>query len=91
MEVSVGGVLVRPGDAIVGDDDGVVVVPAACADEVAGIAEVRETIEEVIKAELTENPQPPGIYYPFSTPVSKESPLGKLLVDKGHAGLVEGA
>ena len=39
--IQCGGVLVRPGDAIVGDDDGVVVVPASAADEVIQIAHQR--------------------------------------------------
>ena len=47
-----GRVLVRPGDAVVGDDDGVVVVPAAAVDEVIRIAHEREEVEEVIKAQL---------------------------------------
>lgn len=82
--VCVGGVSVRPGDAIVGDQDGVVVVPAKVAETVYGIAHGREEIEEIIKEELTKNPGPPGIYYPFmSGKIKVESPLGKLLATKG--------
>eukprot|EP01047_Picozoa_sp_COSAG01_P048342 COSAG01_NODE_4700_length_4804_cov_14.419341_5_plen_117_part_00 len=40
--VECGGVAVRPGDAVVGDQDGVVVVPAAVAAKVALIAHGRE-------------------------------------------------
>ena len=40
--IECGGVVVRPGDAIIGDDDGVVVVPAAMADRVLEIAAERE-------------------------------------------------
>lgn len=82
--VSVGGIAVRPGDAIVGDQDGVVVVPAKVAEKVYSIAHGREEIEEIIKEELTKTPGPPGIYYPFmSGKVKVDSPLGKLLATKG--------
>ena len=64
--VQCGGVLVRPGDAIVGDDDGVVVVPAAAADEVIQIAHQREEVEAVIKAQLEIEHCSPGKYYPFN-------------------------
>ena len=50
--IQCGGVLVRPGDAIVGDDDGAVVVPQAAVDQVISIAHEREEVEEVIKAQL---------------------------------------
>jgi NADPH2:quinone reductase len=81
--VNCGGVVVRPGDAIVGDQDGVVVVPAAAAEQVYEIAHGREVIEGVIKDELIKNPGPPGRYYPFKPPIKPESPLGKLLDSKG--------
>ena len=52
-----GGVAVRPGDAVMGDQDGVVVVPAAKAEMVYSIAHGREVIEEIVKEELTKNPR----------------------------------
>ena len=82
--VSVNGVVVRPGDAIVGDQDGVVVVPAKVAEKVYSIAHGREVIEDIVKEELTKNPGPPGKYYPFmSGKIKVDSPLGKLLATKG--------
>jgi Entner-Doudoroff aldolase len=82
--ISCGGVAVRPGDAIVGDQDGVIVVPASHAKEVYDIAHSREVIEDIVKEELTNNPGPPGKFYPFmSGKIKAESPLGKLLTSKG--------
>lgn len=82
--ISVSGTTVRPGDAIVGDQDGVVVVPAKVADTVYSIAHGREVIEEIIKEELIKNPGPPGRYYPFmSGKIKVDSPLSELLASKG--------
>ena len=82
--INCGGVAVRPGDCIVGDQDGVVVVPAAKAEMVYSIAHGREVIEEIVKEELTKNPGPPGRFYPFmSGKIKVDSPLGKLLATKG--------
>jgi len=64
--IQCGGVLVRPGDAVVGDDDGVVVVPGSVVDEVIRIAHEREEVEEVIKAQLEIEQCSPGKYYPFN-------------------------
>ena len=64
--IQCGGVLVRPGDAIVGDDDGVVVVPRSEVNEIIEIAHQREEVEEVIKKQLEIEQCSPGKYYPFN-------------------------
>ena len=56
--INCGGVVVRPGDAIIGDQDGAVVIPASHAQQVYDIAHSREVIEEIVKEELTKNPDP---------------------------------
>jgi len=81
--VECGKTVVRPGDAIIGDQDGVVCVPASHAQQVYDIAHGREIVEVIIKDELVKNPGPPGKYYPFKPPIKPESPLGKLLTSKG--------
>jgi len=64
--IQCGGVLVRPGDAIVGDDDGVVVVPRSEVDEIIEIAHQREEVEEIVKKQLEIEQCSPGKYYPFN-------------------------
>ena len=46
------GALVNPGDVVVGDDDGVLVVPAAQAQQIADAAQAREDKEAATRARL---------------------------------------
>lgn len=50
--ISFGGVVVNPGDLILGDMDGIVVVPKEIAEEVLIVAENREKEEEIIMARI---------------------------------------
>lgn len=50
VPVDIGGVRVRPGDVVVGDGDGIVVVPAERATEVLAVAEEVERVESEILA-----------------------------------------
>jgi len=64
VDIQCAGVLVRPGDVIVGDDDGVVVVPAYMAEEVVAWAEEHEQAEEYVKSKILAEHCHPGRYYP---------------------------
>ncbi|MDP6420800.1 MAG: hypothetical protein FI709_09015 [SAR202 cluster bacterium] len=61
--IQCGGAAVRPGDLIVGDDDGVVVVAASIAEEVIDWVEEHEQAEEYIKALIQKENVSPGKYY----------------------------
>ncbi|ODU04611.1 MAG: diguanylate cyclase [Pseudonocardia sp. SCN 72-86] len=50
VPVSIGGIRVEPGDLLLGDGDGLVVVPAARAGEILTAAEQIEAAEEAIRA-----------------------------------------
>lgn len=52
IPISCGGVVVRPGDLVVGDEDGVVVVPASDVEEVLADAEARKHREDSWMAAL---------------------------------------
>ncbi|MCH7801402.1 MAG: hypothetical protein IIC24_07635, partial [Chloroflexi bacterium] len=64
--IQCGGVAVRPGDLIVGDDDGVVVVPQQVAQEVIDWVEEHEAVEEYVKGLIEKENVAPGKYYPIS-------------------------
>lgn len=64
VDIQCAGVLVRPGDVLVGDNDGVIVVPAALAEEIVEWAEVHEEAEEIVKARIEAERCVPGLHYP---------------------------
>ena len=64
--IQCGGVAVCPGDLIVGDDDGVVVVPAVAAKEIIDWVEEHEAVEEYVKGLIKSENVAPGKYYPIT-------------------------
>jgi regulator of RNase E activity RraA len=66
MQVPIGcaGVLVLPGDTMVGDAEGVVVIPAALTEEVARSALEREDLEDFILGKIESGESIGGLYPP---------------------------
>jgi 4-hydroxy-4-methyl-2-oxoglutarate aldolase len=65
--VTIGQVRVEPGDWIVGDDDGVVVVPHALAEDVLVEAEQKAATESEIRAAVREGMLPLDAYERYGT------------------------
>ena len=64
VPIACGGVAVYPGDLIVGDGDGVVVVPAHLAEEIAFEAAEQERMESFLLARIAAGAKLPGTYPP---------------------------
>ena len=62
MPIVIGGVLINPGDFIIGDRDGVVVVPKNLAEETIKKAKAREEREESIRDQLRQGKTSMQIY-----------------------------
>jgi regulator of RNase E activity RraA len=62
--IGCGGVAVLPGDLVVADGDGAVVVPAALADEITEVAEETERFDAWALAEIQRGIPLPGLYPP---------------------------
>jgi len=62
--INVDGVLVKPGDYIVADDDGVVVIPRQIAPDIAEKSIEYDDLEEWIRNRLDKENLSPGKYYP---------------------------
>jgi regulator of RNase E activity RraA len=72
LPIQCGGALVRPGDVLVGDDAGVVVVPQSMVEKVLTFCAERDELEAWIKDQLKKNPQSPGKFYPINDDVKRE-------------------
>jgi regulator of RNase E activity RraA len=64
LPIACGGIAVIPGDVIVGDDEGVVVIPRHLAGEVASLAARKERVEEFIAREIRLGRPVTGLYPP---------------------------
>ena len=64
VPIGCGSVAVFPGDVLVGDDDGVVVIPAELAEEVARDASAQEELEEFIGGKVRAGAPLDGVYPP---------------------------
>ena len=64
VQIQCGGALVRPGDIMVGDNDGVLVVPSWLAEKVLEWAVEHEGAENLVKEKIKEEKAIPGKYYP---------------------------
>jgi 4-hydroxy-4-methyl-2-oxoglutarate aldolase len=54
VPITCGGVRVEPGDLVLGDNDGVVVVPAARGEEIVSLAEEKVSGENLVREKLAE-------------------------------------
>ena len=64
VPIGCGGVPVYPGDVVVGDQEGVVVIPANIADEVAKEGEAQTVFEDWVEAKVKEGRSIFGLYPP---------------------------
>lgn len=62
--IACGGVAVFPGDVVVVDDDGAVLIPAALLDEMLVLAPEQERLESWIMSEVDKGAALPGLYPP---------------------------
>jgi 4-hydroxy-4-methyl-2-oxoglutarate aldolase len=67
IPVTVGSVRIEPGDWVVGDDDGVVVVPQAIAEDVLAEAEAKAATESEIRSAVRGGMPPLEAYERFGT------------------------
>jgi regulator of RNase E activity RraA len=64
VPIGCAGVLVMPGDIMVGDGEGVVVIPSQVAEEVAHDAYEQERLEEFIQDKVAKGASILGVYPP---------------------------
>ncbi|MFE7841708.1 fumarylacetoacetate hydrolase family protein [Streptomyces sp. NPDC057474] len=62
VTVTCGGAAVQPGDLVVGDTDGVIVIPSAIADEVVAAASAQEAEDAYIARQVTNGAKVDGLF-----------------------------
>lgn len=62
VTIACGGAAVQPGDIVVGDDDGVIVIPPALLDEVLAEAEAQEAEDAWVAARVAEGEAVDGLF-----------------------------
>ena len=62
VAITCGGVTVEPDDLVVGDHDGVVVIPRALAPDVVARAEAKTTEEDLVREELARGASVAGTF-----------------------------
>jgi 4-hydroxy-4-methyl-2-oxoglutarate aldolase len=67
VPITIGGVEIEPGDWVVGDDDGVVIVPQAIAEDVLVAAEEKAETESEIRVAVRDGMSPLEAYERFGT------------------------
>lgn len=72
VQIQCGGALVRPGDVLVGDNDGVLVVPSWMAEAALEWAVEHEAAENYVKEKVRAEGVAPGKYYPPSAELIEE-------------------
>lgn len=80
--IGCGGVAVFPGDMIVADEDGAVVVPRTLLNEVVGVAAEQEKLEAWILAEVQGGASLPGLYPPNAENKSRYEASGNAKTTK---------
>ena len=69
--IQCGGVLVGPGDVILGDDDGIVVLPAQLAEDIYDDCVHHDEVEQAILEHTMREGTSPKLFYPFNADTEK--------------------
>lgn len=64
VPITCGGALVRPGDYLIGDETGIVVIPEGVASGVLNDAVLKEQLDAFASRKIVENDVPTGTYFP---------------------------
>jgi regulator of RNase E activity RraA len=71
VQIGCGGVMVMPGDVVLGDEDGVVVIPPHLAEEVADKGALQEKVEAWVKRKIQAGAPHVGVYPPTPTVIEQ--------------------